>query len=110
MINRNDDWAIIEAAYENLQNAHGLPTDRPASLEEYTDADLRDAADETAYQITGAFPELALLAAFARNGYLDNDQIWDAIGDAVARGLEAYAGERRDDYEDSLDEPEEYWS
>ena len=74
MINANDDWGIIEAAYQNLGGNNDDAID-PSTLNDY---DLRDAVDQTAYEITNAFfPEIAMLKAFARNGYLDNDQIWE---------------------------------
>lgn len=109
MLNRNNDWEIIEAAYQNLANAAGFATDRPADPYTLKDYDLADAVDETAYQITGEqFPEIALLEAFARNGYLDNDEIWEEIGRAIGRGLEEYAAQEYQDWQDSLENPEDF--
>lgn len=109
MLNRNNDWEIIEAAYQNLANAAGFATDRPADPYTLKDYDLADAVDETAYQIAGEqFPEIALLEAFARNGYLDNDEIWEEIGRAIGRGLEEYAAQEYQDWQDSLENPEEF--
>lgn len=109
MIKAGNDWEIIEAAYQNLANAAGFPTDRPADPYTLKDYDLADAVDETAYQITGEqFPEIALLKAFARNGYLDNDEIWEEIGQAIGRALEEYAAQEYQDWQDSLENPEEF--
>lgn len=109
MLNRNNDWEIIEAAYQNLADAAGFATDRPADPYTLKDYDLADAVDETAYQITGEqFPEIALLEAFARNGYLDNDEIWEEIGRAVGRALEEYAAQEYQDWQDSLENPEDF--
>lgn len=109
MIKAGNDWEIIEAAYQNLANAAGFATDRPADPYTLKDYDLDDAVNETAYQITGEqFPEIALLEAFARNGYLDNDEIWEEIGRAIARGLEEYAAQEYQDWQDSLENPEEF--
>lgn len=109
MLNRNNDWEIIEAAYQNLANAADFPTDRPADPYTLKDYDLADAVGETAYQITGEqFPEIALLEAFARNGYLDNDEIWEEIGRAVGRGLEEYAAQEYQDWQDGLENPEDF--
>lgn len=111
MINANNHWDIIEAAYEKLQDAKNLPIERPADPQDLRDYDLADAIDQTAYEITGVrYPEIALLEAFAREGYLDDDQIWDEIGEALGRALEGYAEYRYQDYQDSLNEPEEYWA
>lgn len=101
MINASNDWGIIEAAYQNLGGNNDDAID-PSTL---TDYDLRDAAEQTAYEITNAFfPEIAMLKAFARNGYLDNDQIWEEIGNAIARALGAYADERWQEYQDEDDD------
>ena len=109
MLNRNNDWEIIEAAYQNLASAAGFATDRPADPYTLKDYDLADAVDETAYQITGEqFPEIALLEAFARNGYLDNDEVWEEIGRAIWRGLEEYAAQEYQDWQDSLENPEDF--
>lgn len=109
MIKAGNDWEIIEAAYQNLANAAGFPTDRPADPNTLKDYDLDDAVDETAYQITGEqFPEIALLKAFARNGYLDNDGIWEEIGQAIGRALEEYAWQEYQDWQDSLENPEDF--
>lgn len=109
MIKAGNDWEIIEAAYQNLANAAGFPTDRPADPNTLKDYDLDDAVDETAYQITGEqFPEIALLKAFARNGYLDNDGIWEEIGQAIGRALEEYAAQEYQDWQDSLENPEDF--
>lgn len=100
MINANNSWEIIERTYEILGGNDDDATD-PDNLTEY---DLTFAIDETAYEITGArFPEIAQLEAFAREGYLDNDQIWEEIGEAVARALRAYAEER---WQEHLEEEE----
>lgn len=107
MTNASNSWEVIEAAYQNLQDSKNLPAERPADPSTLTDYDLRDAVDQTAYEITGApFPEIALLQAFAREGYLDNDPIWEAIGEAVARGLEEYNSQQWEDYRDSLEDPD----
>ena len=109
MIKAGNDWEIIEAAYQNLANAAGFPADRPADPYTLKDYDIDDAVNETAYQITNApCPAIALLEAFARNGYLDNDEIWEEIGRAIGRGLEEYAAQEYQDWLDSLENPEEF--
>lgn len=109
MIKAGNDWEIIEAAYQNLANAAGFPTDRPADPNTLKDYEIGEAVDETAYQITGEqFPEIALLKAFARNGYLDNDGIWEEIGQAIGRALEEYAWQEYQDWQDSLENPEDF--
>lgn len=109
MINASNDWEIIEAAYQNLADAANFPTDRPADPYTLKDYEIDEAIDETTYQITGEqFPEIALLKAFARNGYLDNDEIWEEIGRAIGRALEEYAAQEYQDWQDSLENPEEF--
>lgn len=96
MINARNDWEVIEAAYMALGGNNDDAVD-PGTIGDY---DLRDAVDQTAYEITGGeSPEIALLVAFARNGYLDNDEIWEEIGNAAARALAAYAEERWEEAE-----------
>jgi hypothetical protein len=103
MINANNSWEIIERAYEAL----GGNNDDAANPNDLTDYDYSSATEETAYEITGArFPEIAQLEAFARQGYLDNDRIWEEIGEAIARGLQAYAEERWQEYQDEIEEEE----
>lgn len=100
MINANNSWEIIERTYEAL----GGNNDDAVNPNDLTDYDYASASEETAYEITGArFPEIAQLEAFAREGYLDNYQIWDEIGEAVARALRAYAEER---WQEHLEEEE----
>lgn len=109
MINASNDWEIIEAAYQNLADAANFPTDRPADPYTLKDYEIGEAIDETTYQITGEqFPEIALLKAFARNGYLDNDEVWEEIGRAIGRALEEYAAQAYQDWQDSLENPEEF--
>lgn len=109
MINASNDWEIIEAAYQNLADAANFPTDRPADPYTLKDYEIEEAIDETTYQITGEhFPEIALLKAFARNGYLDNDDVWEEIGRAIGRALEEYAAQEYQDWKDSLENPEEF--
>ena len=107
MINANNHQEIIEAAYKELQDITGTPEEIAVTPDGVSDYDLHDANDFASYEITEAhFPEIALLEAYARQGYLDNDRIWEEIGDAVARALLAYAEER---HEDALleEDPEE---
>ena len=105
MINANNHWEIIEAAYQNLGATDDDAID-PTTLEDY---DYESANDETGYQITNAqSPDIALLAAYARAGYLDNDEIWDEIGAACRRALERVAEERWEEYQDE-DEDDEDW-
>ena len=109
MINASNDWEIIEAAYQNLADAANFPTDRPVDPYTLKDYEIDEAIDETTYQITGEqFPEIALLKAFARNGYLDNDEVWEEIGRAIGRALEEYAAQEYQDWQDSLENPEEF--
>jgi len=105
MINANSTWEIIEAAYEALGDTDDALD--PATLEDY---DYDTANEETAYSITGAHsPEIAQLAAYAREGYLDDDnEIWEAIGAACRRALEKVAEERWEERQEEL-EAEEGW-
>lgn len=104
MINANNSWDVIEAAYENLGATDDAALD-PATLEDY---DYDTANDETAYQITNVYsPDIALLTAYARAGYLDDDaEIWEAIGAACRRALEKVAEERWQEYQDEIEEEE----
>lgn len=106
MINANNSWDVIEAAYQNLGATDDDALD-PAALEDY---DYDTANDETACQITNAYsPDIALLTAYARAGYLDDDsEIWEAIGAACRRALEKVAEERWEEAE-SEREAEEDW-
>lgn len=101
MINANNSWDVIEAAYQNLGATDDDALD-PATLGDY---DYDTANDETAYQITNEYsPDIALLTAYARAGYLDDDnEIWEAIGAACRRALEKVAEER---WQDHLEEEE----
>lgn len=116
MIDATNTWQVIEATYSKLQDAQGLSEEQAADPNAIDDYDLEDAIDQTTYEIAGAhFPEIAMLEAFARNGYLDNDRIWDEIGEAIRRGLEAYADEIWQEYqanviEDDEDEDDEDWN
>lgn len=104
MINANDHWGIIRSAYEYLlPEPHAVnQVINPDDLDQW---DYDGAADETAYEITGArFPELAMLEAYAAQGYLDNDEIWDEIRLALARAMEAHA---REVYEEDLEDEDE---
>lgn len=105
MLNANNSWEVIEAAYQNLGATDDDALD-PATLEDY---DYDTANDETAYQITNEYsPDIALLTAYARAGYLDDDnEIWEAIGAACRRALEKVAEERWQDYQDE-DEDEDW--
>lgn len=105
MLNANNSWDVIEAAYQNLGATDDDALD-PAILENY---DYDTANDETAYQITNAYsPDIALLTAYARAGYLDDDEIWEAIGAACRRALEKVAEERWEEAERER-EAEEDW-
>lgn len=107
MINANNHWEIIEAAYQNLGATDDDAID-PTTLEDY---DYESANEETAYRITNAqSPEIAELAAYARAGYLDDDnEIWEAIGAACRRALERVAEERWQEYQDENEEDDEDW-
>lgn len=96
MLNANNHWEIIEAAYQNLGATDDAALD-PSTLEDY---DYEVANDETMYHITNAPQmDIALLTAYARQGYLDDDnEIWEAIGQACRRALEKVARERWEDY------------
>lgn len=101
MINASNHWSIIRAAHEKLlPEGHAAnQTVDPDGLDAY---DYETAIDQTTYEITGArFPELAMLEAYAAQGYLDNDSIWDEILQALARAIEAHAQEA---YEEDLEE------
>lgn len=104
MLNANNSWDVIEAAYQNLGATDDDALD-PATLEDY---DYDTANDETAYQITNVYsPDIALLIAYARAGYLDDDnEIWEAIGAACRRALEKVAEERWQEYQDEIEEEE----
>lgn len=104
MINANNSWDVIEAAYQNLGATDDDALD-PATLGGY---DYDTANDETAYQITNEYsPDIALLTAYARAGYLDDDnEIWEAIGAACRRALEKVAEERWQEYQDEIEEEE----
>lgn len=106
MLNANNSWDVIEAAYQNLGATDDDALD-PATLEDY---DYDTANDETAYQITNVYsPDIALLTAYARAGYLDDDnEIWEAIGAACRRALEKVAEERWEEAERER-EAEEDW-
>lgn len=106
MLNVNNSWEVIEAAYQNLGATDDAALD-PATLEDY---DYDTANDETAYQITNEYsPDIALLIAYARAGYLDDDnEIWEAIGAACRRALEKVAQERWEEAERER-EAEEDW-
>ena len=115
VLNASDLGGIIEDTYATLaantaddvtiwMTADG---DEIPAPDEITDDMLLDAVADTANTTPGPFSEITLLAAFARDGYLDNDPIWEEISDAIARGLQAYAeqiweedGPTADDYED----------
>lgn len=98
MINANNHWEIIEAAYQNLGATDDDAID-PTTLEDY---DYDTANDETMYSLTNAPQmDIALLTAYARAGYLDDDnEIWEAIGAACRRALERVAEERWQEYQD----------
>lgn len=107
MLNANNSWDVIDAAYQNLGATDDAALD-PATLEDY---DYDTANDETAYQITNEYsPDIALLSAYARAGYLDDDEIWEEIGAACRRALEKVAEERWQDHQDELEaEADEDW-
>lgn len=99
MIDKDNSWGIIERVNEILQDGQRDP-EKPANPETLEDWGLTAATDEAAYEITNArFPEIAMLEAYARNGYLDNDQIWEEIGEAIKRAATAYAEERWEEWQ-----------
>lgn len=106
MINASNYWDVIEDAYQNLGATDDDAID-PTTLEDY---DYDTANEETAYQITNAqSPEIAELAAYARAGYLDDDnEIWEAIGAACRRALEKVAEERWQEYQDENEDDEDW--
>lgn len=107
MIKASDDWGIIDRISEILQDGQRDP-ETPASPGDIDDWDLTTATDEAGYEITGArFPEIAMLEAYARNGYLDNDQIWEEIGEAIKRAAAARIKEIWEEYLEEEDGPEE---
>lgn len=105
MISAGNSWEIIETAYQNLGATDDDAID-PGTLEDY---DYETANDDTAYEITNTdSPDIALLSAYARQGYLDDDsEIWEAIGAACRRALEKVAEERWQEYQEELDDDSE---
>ena len=103
MISSNNHWEIINRVYEILQDSQNLTEEQTVNADALTDYDTTTAADEVAYEITGArFPELAMLEAYAAQGYLDNDQIWDEIGEAISRAARAHAEEGWQEYQENV--------
>lgn len=117
VLNTNDLGGIVEDAYAvlatNAINSGSVSIwstpdgDIPAN-DEITDDMLLDAVADEADDIAGPFPEITLLVAFARDGYLDNDPIWEEINDAIARGLQAYADGIWEEYGPTADEDEDW--
>lgn len=107
-INAHDDWEIIDAAYANLMATQGLDEEHVTDPYLLSDYDLDDAIAETERSMGYVpFPTITMLEAFARNGYLDDDQIWDEINEAVTRALSARAGELFNDAREQLELEEE---
>ena len=118
VLNASDLAGLVEGTYAILAtNAINSGTtsiwttddgDEIPNNDEITDDMLLDAVADEAADIAGPFSEITLLAAFARDGYLDNDPIWEEINDAIARGLQAYADGIWEEYGPTADEDEDW--
>ena len=100
-INTNAGWDALEDAYATLMAEQGLDDEQPVNPDGLQDYDYETAASEAMASAATAYPELAILAALADNGYLEGHQIWDEIIEAITEGIQEMTEDRWEEYGDS---------
>ena len=84
----------LEDAYATLMAAQNLDDEEPVNPEDLDEYDYEAAASEAMGAAITGYPELALLAALANNGYLEGHQIWDEVVNAITEGIREMTEDR----------------
>lgn len=81
--------AMIWDAYATLATARGIFEEDAVIPDDVEDDELEEAANEAMSEAGSGLACLALLAALAQDGCLEDSPVWDQINDAIKTGLRA---------------------